>query len=148
MATGYTSYIEDGKIDNAKDFIMLCARAFGATIMMRDESLDIPIPEFKPDTYYLEQFKKSKLRLEELKNITDEDLQQKIDDNYNQEIEYRKQVIKEKVQLKEKYLNILNDIYEWKEPTPEHKNLKDFAIKQIEDTMILVIMKKNILSLQ
>lgn len=135
MPTGYTSYIEDGKINNAKDFIMLCARAFGATIMMRDESLDAPIPEFKPSTYHLEQLEKAKQRLEEFKNMTNEQLQQEIDDNYNKEMEYRKQAIKEKLELKEKYLNVLNDIYAWKEPTPEHRKLKEFAIDQIKDSM-------------
>ena len=53
MPTGYTYYIENGNITTAKDFIMLCTRAFGALISMRDEPLSTPIPqEIKADTQY------------------------------------------------------------------------------------------------
>lgn len=135
MPTGYTSYIQDGKIDNAKDFIMLCARAFGATVTMREESLDIPISKFKPDTYHLDSLNKAMVKLEQAKNKTNEEIQKEIDESYSKEMDYRKQVIKERSELKQKYLNILNDIYSWKEPTPEHKNLKDFAISQIKESI-------------
>lgn len=53
MPTGYTSYIEDGVVTNLKDFAMLCARAFGALIDMRDEPTSTPIPKLlKPSRYH------------------------------------------------------------------------------------------------
>ena len=53
MATGYTHPVIEGEITELKDFAMLCARAFGACITMRDESLDTKIPdEFTPSTQY------------------------------------------------------------------------------------------------
>jgi hypothetical protein len=52
MPTGYTAKLmEEGQ--SFPEFAMRCARNFGALIMMRDESLDVPIPEqFEPSDYY------------------------------------------------------------------------------------------------
>ena len=48
---------------------MDCARAFGACIMMRDESVDAPIPEeFKPSTYHIEELEKAKSDLKKVSN--------------------------------------------------------------------------------
>lgn len=53
MATGYTHPVIDGKITSLRQFVLRCARGMGATIMMRDEPLDAPIPErFEPHTSY------------------------------------------------------------------------------------------------
>lgn len=40
MPTGYTADIKDGI--TFRDFALRCARAFGATIMQRDEDISIP----------------------------------------------------------------------------------------------------------
>ena len=44
MPTGYTCYIEDGDIKTGKDFLMLCTRAFGIALDVRDEPLSVPTP--------------------------------------------------------------------------------------------------------
>lgn len=50
MPTGYTSYINDGKITSGKEFLKLCTRAFGIAVDLKDESLDVPTPNyFEPD---------------------------------------------------------------------------------------------------
>ncbi len=47
MPTGYTHLIEEGC--NLEEFVWACARAFGACVMMRDDSVDKPVPEkFEP----------------------------------------------------------------------------------------------------
>lgn len=53
MPTGYTAQIEDRRITNAKDFLLLCTRAFGVAIDIKDEPLSTPTPmEFEPDEYF------------------------------------------------------------------------------------------------
>lgn len=39
MATGYTIYIENGKITNGKDFLLLCAQ--------KDDFITCPIRKYK-----------------------------------------------------------------------------------------------------
>lgn len=73
MPSGYTSDIYEGKDISGKDFILKCARAFGATIMMRDEPLDKEIPVFEPSTYYIEVLEKAKNELEKYKKMSTEE---------------------------------------------------------------------------
>src|SRR5665213_2401224 len=56
MPTGYTSKLYEGKDQSFNEFVMRCARAFGALITMRDDPSDAPIPdEFTADSYYSER---------------------------------------------------------------------------------------------
>ena len=56
MPTGYTAYVQDGVITEFADFAMKCARAFGALIDMRDESLDAEIRvQREPNTEYFDK---------------------------------------------------------------------------------------------
>ena len=41
MPTGYTAFIENGKVKTAKQFLHLCLRAFGICVRMRDDSLEV-----------------------------------------------------------------------------------------------------------
>jgi hypothetical protein len=53
MPTGYTDGVQDGTVKTLKEYALICARAFGATITMRDAPLDIAIPEkFEQSEYY------------------------------------------------------------------------------------------------
>ena len=42
MPTGYTAIIEDDPNCTFEQYLMRCARAFGATVTMRDDPLDKP----------------------------------------------------------------------------------------------------------
>ena len=59
MPTGYTAKLmEQGQ--TFPEFIMSCARAFGALIMMRDDPANAPIPEkFEPSDYHVRALKKA-----------------------------------------------------------------------------------------
>lgn len=72
MPTGYTADVVDGKITTLKDFALRCARGMGATIMMRDEPWDAPIPErFEPSTkYHDERLAEAKATLAEIESLT------------------------------------------------------------------------------
>lgn len=136
MPTGYTWKIRDGEIKNGKDFILLCARAFGACIDMREESLDAKIPdEFKPNTYHKEQLIKAQNDLIKFKNMSIEEVQKIVNQEHVEVVEYNKKYYKELLEIKSKYLNILADVYSWQEATEEHKELKKYSIQQIEDSI-------------
>jgi hypothetical protein len=40
MPTGYTAGVADGTITEFREYALLCARAFGACIMLRDEPVE------------------------------------------------------------------------------------------------------------
>ena len=61
MTTGYTDAVGKGEITEFKDYALLCARAFGACVSMRDEPLDAEIPEeFKPNDYHEKSLQKAR----------------------------------------------------------------------------------------
>src|SRR5688572_14375055 len=69
MPTGYTSTLME-KGQSFPEFTMLCARAFGALIEMRDESLDATIPEkFEPSDYYTDRIAALKAELDTLTSM-------------------------------------------------------------------------------
>jgi len=136
MPTGYTSEIYNEKEVSGKEFLMKCARAFGACIEMKDTNLDEPIPkEFKPDTYHKEQIEKTKIKLKELQNISNDEIENIIETEYNKTLESNKQKIEEYKELKSRYLKTLSEVELWQPPTLEHVNLKEFAIEQIKTSI-------------
>lgn len=133
MPTAYTAYIEDGEITNAKDFIILCTRAFGVAMDIRDEPLSVPTPiEFKPDIkYHKEQLEKELAEMERLLNISDEDFHKEMVELRENAIKKATERLKSNQELDAKYEAILKDIKSWN-PPEEYNELKAFAINQIE----------------
>lgn len=133
MPTGYTKEIYEGKEISAKDFIMRCARAFGACIEMRDESLNKKIPEqFETNDFYLQQIEATKRELEYYENMSIEQAQEFCDQEYEKEVQADKEYKNEKEQLEKRYKKILDEVTLWKPPSLDHDNLKQFCINQLK----------------
>lgn len=133
MPTSYTADISKGI--TFKEYALLCARNFGATIMMRDEPLDAEIPEFQPSDYYVKRIYEIQKEINTLENLTKDDLKALIDKDYAVRVERINQVNLAQDVLENKYENMLSQVRLWQPPTPEHTNLKEFMITQIEDTI-------------
>ena len=73
MPTGYTAKLmEKGK--SFDEFVLFCARAFGACIDMRDEDMNAPIPEqFQPSAYYQKSVDENSAELTRLESMTNEE---------------------------------------------------------------------------
>lgn len=136
MPTGYTSKIYDGDEQTGKEFLMTCARAFGATIEMRDMSLDAKIPEeFKPSTYHQEQITKAREELLKYTEMTIEEASKFADLEYNQKLKDDKKYNDKKLALRDRYQNTLGEVLNWEPPTSEHEGLKKFAIEQLQESI-------------
>lgn len=134
MATGYTSAIEDGI--SFKDFVLRCARAFGALSHMRDEPMDADIKEITAVSEYNEkELIKAKNELEKAKQLSLEDAKNQATLAYDEAIKYNKEQTKKAEELKIKYLEMLTQVREWEPPTTKHVNLKQFMIEQIEESI-------------
>lgn len=130
MPTGYTADIENGI--SFEKFILSCARNFGALIMMRDEPNDAPIPdEFKPSDYYIEALKKSNEEFDFLSSLTDNQIKEYSESEYNKSVKDWQKREDEKLLLKNKYNEMLEKAIGWQPPTKDHEGLKEFMISQI-----------------
>lgn len=134
MPTGYTANIEDGISFN--EFILKCAKAFGACISMRDDPLDTPIPEkFEPSNYYKERIKESKENLNKLQQMSLSDAFLESQKEYSDSIKYNKNSIKKKKDLLNKYNKMLDNVVKWIPPSNDHIELKNFMTQQINDSI-------------
>ncbi|MFA5299265.1 MAG: hypothetical protein WC389_13835 [Lutibacter sp.] len=134
MATGYTEYV--GKGISFENFTMICARAFGALVEMRDYSLDATIPdEFKPSTYHIGQKGEAKQRLAYLRNLTLADAERLANEEFEKESARIKQSIKDNTELLRKYNDMILKVEAWQPPTPDHVGLKDFMLQQLRESI-------------
>jgi len=130
MPTGYTCDI--AKDISFNQFVMNCARAFGACIEMRDDPMDKPIPkEFKPTSYHKKSLETAQKQMEKLLNMTPEQMARAAKREYKQEIKSTDEYIEEKKVLEAKYTAMLDKVVLWEPPSKEHHELKKFMIEQI-----------------
>lgn len=134
MPTGYTSNIKDGISFN--QFIMSCARAFGALITMKDESYLAKIPKkFKPSDYHAKKIKEAQKQFEKLEKMSTEKATKLSNKASDLEISNNLKEIKEHNDLSQKYNNMLSEVEKWQPPTPGHQDLKNFMKEQIKDSI-------------
>lgn len=130
MPTGYTFNIVEGI--SFKEYVLQCARAFGACITMKDEPFDEPIPEkFEESDYYKNKIEDLKKELSKLLKMSNKQLQKEIDRKYEEQIKNNKEQIKKHLELKEKYEKMLEKVRKWNPPTKDHTGLKRFMEEQI-----------------
>lgn len=136
MPTGYTSYINDGKITNGADFLKLCTRAFGVAIELEDEDLSVPTPiHFEPDPYYKEQYEKAVKKRNKYRKMTLDEARKEFIDQSIENINSTKSHLKNLIGENDKYRAIRNEIMQWIPPTSDHEKLKEYAINQLDISM-------------
>jgi len=132
MPTGYTAKLmEEGQ--TFQEFILGCARAFGACITMRDDQNDAPIPDkFEPSDYYAKNIVEAEEKLKWLKTMSETERTAFGEAEKAKEIDdlnsYINKTVVENIRLEEMeaYVNA------WYPPTDDHLGLKKFMLEQIK----------------
>ncbi len=136
MPTGYTAAVEDGTITELSDFALRCARAFGALISMREDSLDTPIPDsFPPDDYYTKRLMTMRDEAGRLESLTVAECIAAQNDEIAKARSYRDEYRERKALETQRYTSMLEKVRAWKEPSPDHAQLKTFMAEQLEISM-------------
>jgi hypothetical protein len=134
MPTGYTSDIKNGI--TFKQFIMGCARAFGALIEMREEPMTATIPDkFSESKYYDEKLLDANADLSRIQSMTKEECEQVSLDAHRIQVTSNNKHIQEHLDLQKKYEAMLAEVHKWIPPSKDHTELKEFMIKQIEESI-------------
>ena len=132
MPSGYTAAIANDI--SFKEFVMNCARAFGACIELRD-SPNKEIPErFYPSDYHLKEIERITKDIEELEALSEAELTKRCEEEYIESEKSRLDTIEKKNLLLEKYNKMLNKVHSWN-VSSEYDGLKNFMIKQIEESI-------------
>jgi len=132
MPTAYTAILTRRDDVSLEEFAMRCARAFGAAIMLRDDPLETPIPEFTVGDYYKQAVS---ARTAELQAFMALDLTGRVEfakeqiQRQLQEIEDSK---KGTLEENARYDSMAGKVMRWTPPTPGHDELKAFMLEQLE----------------
>lgn len=136
MPSAFTEKVITGEMTTFQEFAMLCARAMGVSITMRDDPLDKPIPEkFEPENYHLKGIQSAKDKLTSLGKMSLKDANISTEKSFVKEhdswVEYRNQ----------KRLNgdrcraMICKVDRWTPPTSEHDEMKKFMLSQLAETL-------------
>lgn len=132
MATGYTAGIASGKITTIKEFALLCARAFGAAIDMRDDPLDAEIPEkFHVDSFHLDEVNRLEKELKEMLTLTYNQISARAQSEYESSVKYIEEYNAQEDEANARYDAMIEQVNQLKLP-PTHAQFKKFMLNQLE----------------
>ena len=132
MPTGYTAKLVE-KGEDFQSFVMRCARAFGALIMMRDEDMEAPIPEeFQPSPYYTEALAKARKDLAEFEALSQGQKEERARKAISESIR-RAEASLAKARLENaRIAAMVKQVEAWEPPSEDHQELKNFMRQQLE----------------
>lgn len=135
MPTGYTSKIYNGEKVSFEQFTWDCARAFGALVMLRDDS-SAKIPKaFKAGKWHAKRIDENKAKLAAAEKWSATQANAEAKKLYDRETrEYLASVAKNNA-LRIRYEKILVEAESWNPPTPEHEGLKKFMVEQLQQSL-------------
>lgn len=131
MPTSYTADIGEGKVTTLREFAMICARAFGACITMRDASMDAQIPDrFEPEfVYHQERLEEAQVLLSELSSILGEEAEKRAKAEYEESLASHNKYQTARRLENHRYKMMLEKVREWR---TEADGIKDFMVQQLE----------------
>jgi len=131
MPTGYTAAVADGTITTLEDFVLRCARAFGALTQLRDEPFNKPIPErLEPSPYHAKQIEAARDELRQLLSLSPEEIATAAVDDYQARVlEYEKSVADFAAE-RARYEAMIDKVKAYNCP---HTELRDFMLQQLRE---------------
>lgn len=133
MPTGYTSDIEHDI--SFEDFVLQCSRAFGATIMQRDDPMKIRPALREMSTTYVEWLKEAEEEVATLTAMTPTQRKAYGEKIIKEQTDSRQEYFNKKIVLRNKYDAMLQKVVMWNPPSQDHIELKNFMIKQINESI-------------
>lgn len=130
MPTGYTADVIDKNI-SFRQFALNCTRAFGATILLRDEPMDKTFTEVPKQTYHEGRVAES---IKEFNRFTALD--------YSDQLAWARTEIGKRKTSAQKYVedarletqrltSMIDQVRSWTAPTDEHVRYKEFMLEQL-----------------
>lgn len=135
MPTGYTAAVQDGEITDVKDFVLRCARNFGAFIHMRDAKFTDKPKLREVSDYHLKRLEEAKERLENYQVKNKEDFEKEMQEWIVKTNKEREEYRNTKEIHENRYNDMLDKVSKWQPPTEDHNNLKEFCIKQLKESI-------------
>lgn len=133
MPTGYTCDIENDQ--SFEDYLLSCARAFGACMHQRDESGSVKPKLRSADTYHEQALLEAAADLGAFKTMNREQKEQAGQELKDEQEKWRQEDFNRKILLRNKYDAMAQKVQAWNPPTADHVNLKKFMLDQINESI-------------
>lgn len=143
MPTGYTAPVQDGSITDLADYALMCARAFGAMVLLRDsdQSLEATRRYVEEQTYaeasgyYVDALRKSKDRLAELRLMTDTEALAASQAAHDEVVASNERSEEKRVVELARYEAMIEKVEAWEPPTEDHDKFKEFMLSQLRESV-------------
>jgi len=135
MPTGYTAGIADGTTADFRTFALTCSRAFGATVMQRDDPMNEPPKHREPTDYHVKAIAEARAEEERLGRLTDDEALVEMLEERTKAEQYAADYAALKDADRSRYEAMLAEVEAWEPPTPDHAELKAFMRQQIEQSI-------------
>lgn len=134
MPTAYTAEVQKGI--SFEQFVMLCARAMGACIDMRDAPLNASIPDrFEPSLYHQQKLEDANKRLAQLHQMSLQDAEVEAQQAHELALAAHNERVKEMAETRKRYLEMLDMVEQWEPPTKDHQGLQEFMYSQLSESL-------------
>lgn len=139
MPTGYTDVVRSGEVTEFRDYALRCARAFGALVTMREDSLGVEIPEkFEyRDGFYRKNIERNKAELAELEAMSEKECEKRCEEAYNDRVKNRNEELQRVKEELERYNSMLEKVLDYQSPSPDHDGFAKFMRTQLEESIEL-----------
>lgn len=115
---------------------MICSRAMGALVMMRDEPFDAPIPDrFEPSSYHADKITQIEKDLAWCENMADSEAEREAEKDHAERCATNAKCIQEANDQRALYESMLDKVMAWNAQTADHEGFKKFMVDQITQSM-------------
>lgn len=94
----------------------------------------------EPSGYHKEKISDIEKKIEEVKQLSSDEIEQRKKQELQQEVKRYNEQIKKSKKVHKRLNRMLEDVEEWEPPTDNHNRFKEFMIEQIEKTIVFDIM--------
>jgi len=134
MPTGYTADVANGEVSDFRTFALRCARAFGATILQRDDPANDPPKHKAVGEYYLTAVEAARAEVAGFDAMTVERADRQMRAERTRAVRAHAERAAERTAKRNRYNAMLADVVGWSPPTAEHQGLKDFMVQQLTES--------------
>jgi len=135
MPTGYTAGVASGEIKDFNTYALMCARAFGACVTLRDDPLSSDIPMFEVSEHTIKAYEQAKQDWFDFENMSDALLRTLYFESCCEKEELARQRIEEKELEKSRYMAMLEQALKFVPPTIEHAEYAKFIVEQLTESI-------------
>lgn len=143
MPTGYTADVQKGEVTSLADFALICARGFGALVLLRDsdQSLEATRRYIEDETYvgrstyYENNLKAACERLAELEAMDEREALAAAQAAADAVVESNRSFAERSLVERERYEAMLAQVEAWEPPTSEHMSFKEFMVEQLRQSI-------------